>query len=131
MTVDAKALEFGAYLRKLREASRMTKEDLARESKCSTEHVRRLELGYSRASPELLARMLKALDTRAHEERRAWVLLADSYLPDGIRRRVEVHPAGAETRAGKGAVEWVKKNLGLPAGEDRFLSAHVRQRMKQ
>lgn len=123
-------MTFGSYLKERRTFSSMRREDLARAVRCSVEHVRRIELGDSRPSPDLLEKMLAALDLTPKEETRLWLLLAESHLPDKIRQVVEVHPSGVAARAAEAAVEWVEMNLELPEGEEPFFRAHVEQRMK-
>lgn len=120
----------GEHLRKIREVQGMLRMFVAVGAKCSSEQVRRVEQGESRPSPELLARMLRRLGATPKEQQRAWVYLAQEMLPDKIRQHVEVHPPRVYGRAADAAVEWVKQNLELPEGEERFLRAHIEQRLK-
>ena len=123
-------MRFHEYARTLRGQAHLKRESMALGAGCSTEHIRKIELGKSRPSPELFARMLKTIDATPLEESRGWLLLAESHVPDKIRRYVEVHTTGAKKRAADAAVEWIEMNLEMPDGEEYFLRAHIEQRMK-
>jgi len=80
----------GDLIKYYRERDSMSRTELASLSRCSMEHVRRIERSLSRPSPDLLIRMAKALDLGKDEVARLRVCLARENIPEALRPYVVV-----------------------------------------
>ena len=83
----------GGLLRQAREALKMPRREVCLLVSVSQEHFRKIEENESRPSPDLLIKLLDALDLNDDEQQDAWVLLAWSYLPPEVQAFVNITPA--------------------------------------
>ena len=122
-------MSIAELLKKQRALLELTKRDVALECGCSEDHIRTLEHGKQKPSVKLFRKLLRALDLTAFGEApKAWRLLAQEYLPDEIRRHVEIHTPGVQKRRAKDAVRWAKENLDLDTEQLRSLRDYINQR---
>ena len=82
----------GAILQKARHLLKLSRGDVCSQVGVSQEHLRKVEVGWSRPSADLLTKLFDILDVNEKDQETAWMYLAMSYIPEDVQPFINVSP---------------------------------------